>query len=342
MNSFFKAIRDYFTDYLPNRRGRSPNTIQSYRFALKLLIAFLREAKGYKLKQIDFNIFSVSLIFEFLDWLKSSRGCGTSSINQRITALRSFFRYAGDCDCTLIALCQEIDKKVKATKAEGKIVGFLSETALQAFLDQPDENSRLGLRNLTFLVLLYDTGARCSEILQLKVRDLRLKVTHPEIFLMGKGKKPRLTPLLPKTVSHCERYLKMFHPDRTSQGDELLFYTVIHGETNPMSADTVAAFMKKYGEMARLSCPEFPERIKPHMMRHTRAMHFYREGMPRVMLAEYLGHADIQTTKIYASADTEMKRKAMLKADATGKNMPEPAAIWDGDEDMILQLAGLI
>ena len=341
MNNFFKAVRDFLSDYLPNRRGRSPNTVQSYRDALKLLIAFLRDTKGYKLSQIDFNIFSTVLIYEFLDWLKQERKCGVTSINQRITALRSFFRFAADRDCTLIALSQEIDKKVKAVKAEGKTVGYLSENALQALLAQPDEKTSIGLRNLTFLVLMYDTGARCGEILQLRVRDLRIKVPHPEIFLMGKGKKPRFSPLMPKTVSHCERYLKDFHPNRSAQGNELLFYTVIHGERNPMSADTVAAFMKKYGETARLACNELPEKIHPHMMRHTRAMHFYSEGMPRIMLAEYLGHADIQSTKPYVSTSTEMKRKAVEKVDATGKNTPEPAAIWENDDDMIMRLAGL-
>jgi site-specific recombinase XerD len=116
------------------------------------------------------------------------------------------------------------------------------------------------------MVLLYDTGARCSEILQLKVRDLRLNTAHPDIFLMGKGKRPRLTPLLQTTVLHCARYLKAFHPEPSAQGNELLFYTVIHNKRNPMSADTVAAFMRKYGEMARSSCPEFPDKITPHMM----------------------------------------------------------------------------
>jgi site-specific recombinase XerD len=294
------------------------------------------------LNKIEFDVFNTELLFEFLDWLKHERKCGTSSINQRITALRSFFRYAADCDCTLVALSQEIDKKLKATKAEGKIVGFLSEKALQIFLNQPDEKNRIGLRNLAFLVLLYDTGARCSEVLQLKVRDLRLNVKHPEIFLMGKGKKPRLTPLMPKTVQHCERYLKAFHPDYTEHGDGLLFYTVIHGKRNPMSADTVAAFMKKYSEMAHLACKEVPQKINPHMLRHSRAMHFYREGMPRVLLAEYLGHADTQTTKIYAFADTEMKRKALIKAGVCEKITLEPEAIWENDEDMILRLSGLI
>jgi site-specific recombinase XerD len=341
MNNFFRYIRDFLTDYLPNRRGRSPNTVKSYRDTLKLLIAFLREEKLYKLSQIDFDIFNTDLIHEFLDWLANIRKCVVSSINQRVTAIRSFFRYAADRDCTIIALSQDIDKRVRGAKAGGKLVGFLSESSLKVFLAQPDEKSHIGLRNLTFLVLLYDTGARCSEILQLKVRDLRLKLSNPEIFLMGKGKRPRLTPLTQTTVSHCERYLKIFHPDCTPQGDELLFYTVIHGKRNPMSPDTVAAFTAKYGEMARIICPEFPAKMTPHMMRHTRAMHFYREGMPRVLLAEYLGHADTQTTKIYAHADTEMKRKAMEKVDSIKQNAPEPIAIWDGDEEMIMKLSGL-
>ena len=341
MNSFFKAVRDFLTDYLPNRRESSSHTIESYRYTLKLLIKFLRESKNFKLAKIDFHIFNTDLIYEFLDWLRHNRKCGTATINQRITAIRSFFRYAADQDCALVFLSQEIDKKIKATKAEGKIVGYLSETALQVFLAQPDEKSRLGLRNLTFMVLLYDTGARCSEILQLRVRDLRLNIAHPDIFLMGKGKRPRLTPLSPTTVLHCERYLKAFHPELSPQGDDLLFYTVIHNKKNPMSADTVAAFMKKYGEAARASCKEFPSNITPHMIRHTRAMHFYREGMPRIMLAEYLGHADIQTTKIYASADTEMKRKAMIKANGSHNDAPEPLAIWEDNEDMILRLSGL-
>jgi site-specific recombinase XerD len=341
MNSFFKSIRNFLADYLPNRREYSVNTVQSYRDALKLLIMFLREVKGYKLAQIDFNIFSTELIFEFLTWLKYSRNCSTASVNQRITALRSFFSYAADQDCTLIALSLEINKKVKAKKQYGKVVGFLSESALKAILAQPDEKNRIGLRNLTLMILMYDTGARCGEILQMKVRDLRLNTPHPQAYLMGKGRKPRCTPLLPKTVSHCERYLKTFHADATAQGDEFLFYTVIHGTRNSISADTVAAFMKKYGKMARHSCPEVPELIHPHMMRHTRAMHYYHDGMPLVMLAEILGHVDIQTTKIYAAADTEMKRKAMEKVDSNQKNVPEPSAIWEDNEDMILQLSGL-
>ena len=108
-----------------------------------------------------------------------------------------------------------------------------------------------------------------------------------------------------------------------------------------MSTDTVEVFVKKYGLKARAICPEIPERVHPHMLRHTRAMHLYRQGMPMMLLSEYLGHANVETTKIYAYADTEMKRAYLSKLDAKSLVEPSAAPIWVNDEEMILKLSGL-
>ena len=109
-----------------------------------------------------------------------------------------------------------------------------------------------------------------------------------------------------------------------------------------MSADTVALFLKKYGKMAHHSCPEIPAHIHAHMLRHTRAMHLYHQGMPMMLLSEYLGHASEETTKIYAYADTEMKRAAIDKADIVRNETPQSVPTWIDDEEMILKLSGLI
>jgi len=109
-----------------------------------------------------------------------------------------------------------------------------------------------------------------------------------------------------------------------------------------MSPDTVAAFFTKYGNMAKTVCSEVPEHIHPHMMRHTRAMHLYQSGMPLVLLSQYLGHAQVETTMIYAYADIEMKRVAIQKADAVRKSKPVPNEIWADNEDIILKLSGLL
>lgn len=161
----------------------------------------------------------------------------------------------------------------------------------------------------------------------MKVCDLRLDTKHPIAYLHGKGRKTRTVPLLNRTVQHCKQYLNKFHPDKDDRSEAPLFYTAIHGIQQKMSSDTVAAFFTKYGSMAKLVCPEVPEHIHPHMMRHTRAMHVYQSGMPMVLLSQYLGHAQVETTMIYAHADTEMKRAAIQKADAVRKAKPAPDEI---------------
>ena len=108
-----------------------------------------------------------------------------------------------------------------------------------------------------------------------------------------------------------------------------------------MSADATALFMQKYAVAARMVCPDMPEKLHPHMLRHTRAMHLYRSGMPINLLSETLGHANTETTQIYAYSDSEMKRAAMERSDALRDGKPPPIAMWDDDEDLILELSGL-
>lgn len=340
MNDFFNAVRCFLLEYLPNQRCFSENTIRSYRQALNLLILYLRTDQKLTIKQIRFDIMSREVILNFLDWLETDRHCGVNTRNQRLMVLRSFFDYAGELDCTQIALSVTI-QSIPIKTPQSKVVEYLSETALEVLLKQPDTVKRTGLRNSFFMVLMYDTAARCGELLGMKVRDLRIKVQHPIAYLHGKGNKTRTVPLLTRTVQHCERYLRTFHQNEPTDSEKPLFYTVIHEMQQPMSADTVALFLKKYGEMACRICPEIPTHIHAHMLRHTRAMHLYHQGMPMMLLSEYLGHASEETTKIYAYADTEMKRAAIHKADIVRNGSTPPEPVWVDDEEMILKLSGL-
>lgn len=340
MNEFFKAIRRYLTEYLPNQKCCSENTVRSYKQALNLFVKYLREACCLSLKQIDFTAINREVVLGFLDWLEQERHCSAASRNQRLMILRAFFAYAGALDCTQTALHLAISI-IPAKKEPGKVVEFLTESALETLLAQPNPASRTALRNRMFMILMYDTAARCGELLDLRIRDLRLDTKHPIAYLRGKGDKTRIVPLLEKTVAHCSQYLQRFHEGALPSSDAYFFYTTMHGTRNPMSADTAGAFMRQYGESAKQTCPEVPEHIHPHMLRHTRAMHLYHQGMPMVLLSEYLGHASVETTKVYAYADTEMKRAAIAKADSVHKNSVAPKPIWESDEEMILKLSGL-
>jgi site-specific recombinase XerD len=157
--------------------------------------------------------------------------------------------------------------------------------------------------------------------------------------LLGKGSKPRRVPITADTAAHLRRYIQDFHPDLHPATP--LFYTIHHGQRTQMSHDNVARLIQNHATTARRTCLEMPPRVHPHMLRHSRAMHLYQAGMPLALLTEWLGHTDPETTLVYAHADTEMKRKALLQAETATATKPEPTAIWEGREDIIQRLCGL-
>lgn len=244
----------------------------------------------------------------------------------------------GGPDLRVIAIQADVER-IRYRKPPPALVGYLTKEELSIFLAQPNCKKRTGFRNMVFLVLMYDTAARCQEMLDLRIQDLVLHRTSPCVYFTGKGNKTRVVPILPKTAEHLRSYLKKFHPAENRKRDDYVFYAY-GGPQRPMSPDTVAAFVKKYGESARHVCTSIPERVHPHMLRHTRAMHLYQDGVPLAMVSEFLGHAQIETTKIYAHADTEMKRKAIQQA-ANKLNDTIPDALWNtDDEEMMLKLRG--
>lgn len=337
---FFLCIKNWLTVFLPKQRCLSENSIKAYKMTLNLLIEFLRTEKELSVKNISFDIFDKTLISNFIEWLESVRKSSISTQNSRLMALRSFFHYAAICDISLTSLELEI-LKVPVKKSNGKTVEYLSERALKTLLDTPDTRTKIGLRNRFFMILMYDTAARCQELLDLKIKDIVLKTDKPYVYLTGKGNKQRSVPLLPKTVRHYEKYLHEFH-DNCPLSEDYVFYTITYGIKHQMSEDNAEAFMKKYGKQAHERCNEVPERVHPHQLRHTRAIHLYRSGMPLPFISELLGHVNMTTTNIYAYADTEMKRKALEKeALSTAPAIFNQKASWENDEDMILKLSGL-
>lgn len=337
--TLFRLIRDYLTVYLPEQKCCSPHTIKSYRETLNQLFDFIILEKGVPLTDVTFEMINSRLLADYLAWLEKERNCSVSTRNQRLAGIRSFFKYAGRMDLTVTVFQNEL-KKVPFKQTVSKTVDFMTEEALKAVLAQPDPTTKSGLRNLFFMILLYDTGARNQEILNAKVKDF-CDSTTPCIHLIGKGNKKRIVPVMEKTIEHFRNYIALYHQEY--HPDRYLFYTVRHGIQQQMSDDNVARFMKKYGKTAKESCSEVPDNLHPHMFRHSRAIHLYRAGMPLALVSEWLGHAQLETTQIYAYADTEMKRKAIQKA--TGPLNPlmsnEQAPCWKGDEQLIRKLYGL-
>ncbi len=336
-DSFFKAVRDFLTVYLPKQRNLSANTVKSYKVALNQFVDFLVSERAIPIVKITFNDFTAETVNAYLDWLQSTRKCGGTTRNQRLMALRSFAKYCSVTDITNIYLKIDIDN-VPIQKILGKVVEHMSEDAMKTLLSLPDTRSYWGLRNGFFMILLYDTAARCQEMLDLKLSDFVLDRKSPYVWLTGKGDKPRTVPLMEKTVEHLQRYLNSFHPSDTRQTDDLLFYTVSHGHRHQMSADTAARFIRDYGREAHKQNASVPPHVHPHQFRHSRAIHLYRSGVPLALLADFLGHANVTTTSIYAFSNLEMKGDALRKANNLTTVADRKSAIWENDEDMIKRL----
>lgn len=287
---FYKTVRDFLDIYLVKHRGYSLNTQKSYREAINLLLLYFKTELGLEYASIGFEDITYSNITGFLEWLSKSRGCSPATVNLRLMAIRSFTKYAGILDSGKIYMQVEVGN-ISVRKTPGKVVEFLTAPALETLFEQPNRFKTNGYRDFCFMRLMYDTAARCQELVDAKIHDLSIRKTHATICLTGKGNKLRIVPISPSVVELLKTYLDKAHPTEQRQSDDYLFFTTHHGRKSRMSTDAVNLFMKKYGEMARRACPEVPERVHPHQLRHSRAMHLYRAGMPLVLLSEFLGHA---------------------------------------------------
>lgn len=190
------------------------------------------------------------------------------------------------------------------------------------------------------MIFLYDTGARIQEALDIKICDLRIDKT-PTVTLHRKGGKIRVVPLMKDAVEHLKNYIGVFHKDKTWFSPEWLFHVERKGIRSAMCDDTAQLRIQKYAEMARENCLDVLERVHPHLWKHTRAMHLYQHGIYLTLISQWLRHKQVETTLIYAYADTEAKRKAIENAMGVGSLGTKTGNYTVEDEETLKRLYGL-
>lgn len=338
-DKFLKYLRQYFTVHLPQQRQRSPHTITASRQTWNMLLDYVVRTRNIPLEKLTFESINQDTVYAFLAEMQKSRGWSASTYNQRLSCIRSFYKYAAEAEPLLAVYRQDLSAIHLIKMPKIKPVSYLSDNAMKALLEQPDISTRTGIRDLFFMVLMFDSAARCGEILSMTLENFNM--AGKSIQVVGKGGKARLIPITDDTVEHFKRYAAIYHPE--SDAKTPLFYTIHRQKPEPMSHDNVARFIKEYSSAAHKLCPDTPIKVRPHQLRHSRAMSLYRKGMPLPLLSEWLGHDDPETTLIYAYADTEMKRKAIEKASLGSDTVsaPQTERIWEGNEDMIRRLCGM-
>jgi integrase/recombinase XerD len=203
--NFARYLSDFFSVYLTTQKNVSKNTIYSYRDTFKLLLKFCQDVKGIAIERVSIDSLTVKLIKDFLNWLEDERKCSISTRNQRLASIHSFFRYIQGEEPAGIHQFQQV-MSISIKKTEKKVLEHLSPRAMKLILEQPDKSSPKGRRDLTLLSVLYDTGARVQELVDIKVNDVTLD-PPPVILLTGKGNKARRVPLMKNTVALLQQYL---------------------------------------------------------------------------------------------------------------------------------------
>jgi integrase/recombinase XerD len=310
---FSLHVTSFLTRYLAAQRNLSPNTIKAYRDVFILLLRFCRDVRGFALERLSLAKIDASLVEAFLDHLANDRHASISTQNHRLAALHAFFRYVQSEVPERLLQSQQI-LAIPMRRHPRPSVGYLSKEYLAQILARPDLRTRAGRRDAVLLSVLYDTGARVQELIDLNASDVRLD-SPPQARLMGKGRKMRAVPLMGATAELLRDHRRDNNLDRPEHGDQPLFQNRQGGR---LSRSGVRYLLQKYVQPVRHDHPGFTQPVSPHSFRHTKGMHLLQSGVPLEIIRDFLGHVDVKTTEIYARANLEMKRKALEKAADVG------------------------
>jgi site-specific recombinase XerD len=313
-SSFPVLLESFFTQRLVSQKQVSPHTIASYRDTFRLFLSFAQKRLRKQPSSLSLEDLDAPLIAAFLDDLETSRGNLARSRNLRLTAIRSFFRYAAYNEPAHSAQIQRV-LAMPAKRHSRTLVQFLTRPEIDALLAAPDQKGWTGRRDHAFLTVAVQTGLRLSEMTGLHRADVQLG-TGAHVRCIGKGRKERCTPLTKQTVRILSEWLR--EPAKTNS--EVLFPNV---RGSRLSSDGVQYLLAKHLKVARRKCPSLcQKRVSPHVLRHAAAMELLQAGVDRSVIALWLGHESVETTQMYLDADLALKERALQKvAPTNGKSV---------------------
>ncbi len=317
-----QLVQDFFEKHLTIERNASLNTVLSYRDALKLFLRHAVQRFECAVDQLDHAILDVDVVRSFLRWLEKERECGPRTRNHRLAVLKAFARYVASVAPEHLERCRRIRELPPARIEQPEIEYLVDDEILELV------KAATGRRDRALLLLMYNTGARVQEIVDLDVCDIRLNPV-PIVTLQGKGRKQRTCPLWGRTVGVLEAWLA-----ERGDADGPLFPNT---RGRRLSRSGVAYILRKLVALAGVS-PRHATRVTPHVIRHTTAMHLLHAGTDITTLAAWLGHSHTDTTEGYVEIDLRMKQKALA---ATAAALPELTQGKFPEGDLLTWLAGL-
>jgi site-specific recombinase XerD len=302
---FSTLLQDFFCQRLINQRNASVCTVAAYRDTFRLLLKYLEQHRKKQPVDVTLADLDAPVILAFLDHLQTARKNSIRTRNSRLAALRSFMKYAATRDPASLPIIQRV-LAIPTKRYDRRLLGFLSREEVQAVLEAPDPTTWSGQRDRVMFSLFYNTGARVSEIVALRVGDVSL-AGGASVNIRGKGRKERSVPLWKPTAAALKQWMKRIDQSPTSP---LLPNT----DGAPLTRSGVEYRLKRAVHIAAEKQVTLKNRsISPHTLRHTTAMHLLQSGADLSVIALWLGHESTITTHMYTAADVAMKERALKK-----------------------------
>lgn len=301
-------IISFFRNHLINEQDVSKNTISSYSDCIRLLMNYASEKLQVSIDKLALDAISDTMILDFLDFLENERANTPTTRNQRLAAIKTFFRFLARHEPTLIVVCERICA-IRGKKTEHKLFLTLETDEVEAVLQAPDNSILNGARDAVLLGMFYNTGARNQELVDLNLPDFRLDDLK-QVTLTGKGRKQRIVPIWDETIKAIKHYLEL----RRQAGihSEVLF---LNARGERITRFGVNHIINKHVLRAAQECESLQNKhVTAHTFRHTVALHMVQAKIDIVKIKELLGHASIRTTSKYVEIDMNMKREAIEKA----------------------------
>ncbi len=303
-----RLLQDFFCVHLIAQRNLSQNTVYAYRDTIVLLLRFAAVRAQRDVAVLEFSHLDRDVVLGFLTHLENGRGNSVRTRNTRLAAIHSFFRYVATEEPACIGLCRAI-LGIPFKRGVDATFSCLDRMEVEHLLAIPDRTQAVGRRDGALLWFLYNTGARAQEVVDVRIPAVRFS-SPAQVRIFGKGRKERLCPLWPETVTLLLDMIR----DRgiNEESDEPLF---LNAARRPLSRFGLRHIVRTYAVRAAATCPSLvTKRISPHTFRHTTALHLLQNGVELNVVRSWLGHASIETTHRYVEINMEMKRAALAAA----------------------------
>ena len=329
--SLANLLHAFFHEWMGQQRNLSRHTVWSYRDTWKLLLNFVGERKRREISALSLSDLEGAEVLAFLQYLEDERKVSIGTRNCRLAAIHSFFAFVARREPLAVGQCGEI-ARIPVKKMNRPTMCYLDAEEITAILQQPDRSNREGQRDHVLLAFLYNTGARIQEALNVCPEAIRFE-SPTQVELFGKGRKTRVCPLWPETVDLLRALLK-----RQPREDGQPIFVNCYGQ--PLGAAGVRFKLKQYIQTAVQKTPSLKKkRVGPHTFRHSVGVQLVAAGVDVTVIRNWLGHARLDTTNLYARANLETKRKALDQVDPATKPSKPPR--WKRNPELLTWLDSL-